>query len=135
MVDTVLAQGCTLAYSSQASQPFPSSFKIPTIALTIDIRHLPYNDLFLFLFLILILVRLLVASSAYSCRSDGGGIHGGRRRVEPYLGIAGWITPPSCLGITPSPVDRILIDSSNSCNHSHLAKIYLNVDFGWREAF
>ena len=40
------------------------------------------------LLLLLILVRLLVASSAYSCRSDGG-IHGGRREAEPYLGIAG----------------------------------------------
>ena len=100
MVDTILAQGCTLAYSSQPSRPF---FVVLTIihktALTITIRsrHLHFPDshisclhphqqaasinifMEVHLFLIPILVGLLVASSAYSCGSDGG-IHGGRWR-------------------------------------------------------
>ena len=34
LVETILAQGCTLAYSLQASQPLPVSYTISSIALT-----------------------------------------------------------------------------------------------------
>ena len=139
MVDTILAQGCTLAYSSQPSRPF---FVVLTIihktALTITIRsrHLHYPDshisclhphqqaagISIFIevqfFLIPILVGLLVASSAYSCESDGG-IHGGRWRWSLIWELPVESHPASCLGITP--VARILIDFKNS----HLARVAL----------
>ena len=103
MVDTILAQGCTLAYSSQPSQHFYVVLAIiQKIPFTITI-HLNYHDshisclhphqqaasISIFmeveLFLIPILVGLLVASSAYSCGSDGG-IHGGRWEVRALFG-------------------------------------------------
>ena len=51
-----------------------------------------------------------LASSAYSCqRLMAGFMAGGSAALDPYLGIAGWITP-CCFGITRNRRDRILID-------------------------